>query len=113
MKKIILIPILLLLSVSAMALECTGERREIIGHDVHVVKEKLIDQNYPTVTKLELDIDDAYFSAQVEGDDVLAIISLGPDYTNGNLSRSSFNSYGTLKLSYVSPTKTLILECKK
>ena len=113
MKTIISIVALIFIIDSAMAVECTGEIREYVGNDVIVVKEYLIDQSYPAITKLELDIGNTYFSAQIEGDDVLAIISLGPEYTRGNLSRSSFNSYGELKLSYVTAKKTLILECEK
>ena len=104
---------LLLLTNLSMAIECTGERRETIGSEVYVTKAKLIDQNYSTVLKLELDIEESYFSAQIDGDDVLAIISIGPNYTDGNLSRSSFNSSGQLKLSYVSAALTLNLECHK
>lgn len=113
MKFILTALALIVLSSTSMAVECTGEARELVDNDVIVVKEFLIDQNYPMLTKLELDIGNAYFSAQVDGDDVLAIISLGPDYNRGNLSRSSFNSYGELKLSYVTPEMTLILECTK
>gem|GEM_PF-4063792 len=113
MKKLTLSLCIALMSLSAYSVECTGERRENNGREVEVIKKSLIDQNYPTVTKLELDIKDAYFSAQIDGDDVLAITSLGPDYTTGNLSKGSFDSRGYLKLSYVTATKTLILECNK
>lgn len=113
MKTIVLLPILFLLSLSTLAVECTGERREVVGTQVEVIRESLIDQNVPHNTKLTLDIEEAYFSVTVEGDDVLAMITLGPDYTNGNLFKGSFDSNGSLRLSSVSPTKTYILECNK
>ncbi|WP_372653696.1 hypothetical protein [Halobacteriovorax sp.] len=113
MKNLKIALFLSLISFSALGIECTGESRETNGREVTVIKESLVDQGYDYVTKLELDIKSYYFSAQVDGDDVLAIISLGPDYTSGNLSKSSFNSEGRLKLSYVTPTTTLILECTK
>ena len=113
MKKTILASLILIQCLSTTAVECTGERRELIGTEVKVIKKELVDQSLPGITKLELDIEEAYFSVQLDGDDVLAMITLGPDYMDGNLSRSSFNSRGEMKLSYVSPYKTLILECKK
>ena len=113
MKKIVLASLLVLQCLTATAVECTGERRETVGSEVKVIKKELIEQNLPGMTKLELDIEEAYFSVQLDGDDVLAMITLGPDYMDGNLSRSSFNSRGEMKLSYVSPYKTLILECKR
>lgn len=113
MKFLLAILVSTFLISNTQAVECSGEVRELVNNETIVTKAALIDQNYPTVTKLELDINDAYFSAQINSDDVLAIISLGPDYTTGNLSNSSFNSFGHLKLSYVTSNRTFILECQK
>ncbi|WP_044557486.1 hypothetical protein [Halobacteriovorax marinus] len=113
MKLLGLTSLLLLTSISSFAIECTGERRELIGTEVKVTKESLVHQNIPGLVKLTLDIDEAYYSVTQHDDSIIAMITLGPDYTNGNLFKGDFDSNGRMRLSSVSARKTYILECTK
>lgn len=99
---------------SAFALDCEGLRREVVQNDAIVKTEKLVKFfEIPGYVKYQADIDEAHFAVDLQGDMVTSYITLGPDYTTGNLSKGSLGENGRIKLSYVTPTVTYILECYK
>jgi len=99
---------------SAFALDCEGLRREVVQNDAIVKTEKLVKFfEIPGYEKYQANIDEAHFAVDLQGDMVTAYITLGPDYTTGNLSKGSLGDEGRIKLSYVTPDVTYILECFK
>lgn len=113
MKNIILILVFLTTSMTAaFAVDCKAQKRVLTGNGVQVLDGKLeLVENATNYVKLETDLEEAYFSVEVLGDTVRSMITLGPDYMTGNLSKGSFDSDGNLKLSYVTPKVTYILTC--
>ncbi|EQC48233.1 hypothetical protein M899_3215 [Bacteriovorax sp. BSW11_IV] len=97
---------------SAHALVCNGEKR-VTTPDGVVVQKTLLEtiMQGPELSKYALDIDEAYYSVTVHGQDITSMITLGPDYTTGNLSKGSLDKNGNLRLSYVTPYITYILTC--
>lgn len=94
---------------------CLAETRTITSNGTFVKKEflKQMDIGNVNMIKLNIDIDEAYFSFVQQDYSITGMIVLGPDYTLGNLSRSGFDENGRLKLSYVTPNKTYILDCTR
>ena len=101
-------------ALEAFALNCGGMRREVVQDDASVKTEKLIKFfEIPGYVKYQADIDDGHFAVDLQGDQITAYITLGPDYMTGNLAKGSFNEDGVFKLSFVNSTVTYILECFK
>lgn len=112
--KILFVIISFLFTLNAYALNCDGLRREVVQNDAIVKTEKLVKFfEIPGYVKFQADIDEAHFAVDLQGDQVTAYITLGPDYTTGNLSKGSLGEEGRIKLSYVTPAVTYILECFK
>lgn len=111
--KNLIVGLLMMTSVSAaFAVECSAVKKEVVSHEIVSTKAQLKEvTSYPNYTKFETDIDEAYFSIEVIGDTVRSMITIGPDYTTGNLSKGSFDADGNLKLSFVTPSKTYIVTC--
>lgn len=109
MKNLIVIVMTLLISNAALAIDCTGQIDTYESSGVTTVKEKLEGDN----EKLQLDLENAYFSFSDYQDGAFtAIISIGPEYTTGNLAKGIFDKNGKFKLTYITPNKSYILNCQ-
>lgn len=109
-----LVTIMALVKPTLAQVNCSAETREKTAQGFIVKKEQLNETNTgdSSLTKLNVDIDEAYFSFIKQDQSITTMIVLGPDYTLGNLARGGFDENGELKLSYVTPNKTFILSCK-
>ena len=102
----------LFVSTNTFALECTGLRREVINGNAIVKAEKL--QKFfeiPGYVKYQVDVEEGHFAVDLRERQVTSYITIGPDYTTGNLSKGELGEEGYIKLSYVTPDVTYILEC--
>lgn len=104
---------LFLITLQAQALECQAEKRTIKNNTLEVKTIKLQNTDYSPGEKLIGDLEEAYFSVALDGNEHVSMITIGPDYTTGNLAKGGLNDQGELKLSYVTPKTTYILTCKK
>ncbi len=112
MKKIILTYLLMVTATNALSFECEGLRREVVNNTAVVKTEKLVKFfEIPGYVKYQADIEEGHFAVDLQDKLVTAYITIGPDYTTGNLSKGSLGDEGRIKLSYVTPDVTYILEC--
>ncbi|TNF27447.1 MAG: hypothetical protein EP319_11585 [Deltaproteobacteria bacterium] len=111
MNKLSLI-LFLIVSTNTFALDCTGLKREVINGNAVVKTEKLEKFfEIPGYVKYQANIEEGHFAVDLSGSQVTSYITIGPDYTTGNLSKGELGEEGYIKLSYVTPDVTYILEC--
>ncbi|MBT3235728.1 MAG: hypothetical protein HN353_07240 [Bdellovibrionales bacterium] len=115
MKKILMMGLLIALFSNAVnALECSAVKRETTTSGTQV-SEMQLDQKSPVggIERFAGDIGLAHFSVQLDGSTATAMITIGPDYTLGNLSKGRLAEDGKLKLAFVTPNITFILNCQE
>ena len=113
MKKIFILTLLTLGSLSSMALDCSIVKRDNSGSIFRKISKKLEPVSIPGGEKLSVDIEDAYASVMYVDGRITAMITLAPTYQYGNLSTGSLDPNGRYKLSYVTPEINYELNCKE
>ena len=97
------------LSSTSFAFDCTAIRRVTINSNVTETTEKLVGNDEKKI----IDIEEAYFSyTKIAPETYVAMITIGPDYTTGNLAKATFDKDNKYKLTYITPSSSYILNCE-
>jgi hypothetical protein len=118
MKRVLYVALattlLIMITNMAYGFECQAEKRSMTSEGL-VVKQAALEVAYQTenYNQRAVDIGKAHYSVHQDGTTVTAMITLGPNYDIGNLSKGAMSEDGALKLSFVTPKVTYILTCQE